>query len=88
MAGLGTGVAAAGQRQQAGLPAGGAGPGVAAVGLPGGVVAGRGAPAGFFAARRFGVSFSTTGDDQNRGTAGTADVHVLRTRVAAALVTD
>lgn len=44
VAGLWTRVAAAGQGQQAGLSAGGAGPGVAAVGLPGRVVAGRRTP--------------------------------------------
>lgn len=44
MAGLRTGVVAAGQRQQAGLSAGGAGPGVAAVGLSARVVAGRRTP--------------------------------------------
>lgn len=40
VAGLRAGVAAAGQRQQAGLSAGRAGPGVAPVGLSGRVVAG------------------------------------------------
>lgn len=44
VAGLRAGVAAAGQRQQAGLLAGGAGAGVAAVSLSGRVVAGRRTP--------------------------------------------
>lgn len=46
VAGLGAGVAAAGQRQQAGPRAGRAGPRVAAVGLPVPVVAAGGQPAG------------------------------------------
>lgn len=46
VAGLRAGVAAAGQRQQAGLSAGGAGPGVAAVALSGRVVAGWRTPGG------------------------------------------
>lgn len=44
VAGLRAGVAAAGQRQKAGLLAGGAGAGVAAVSLSGRVVAGRRTP--------------------------------------------
>lgn len=46
MAGLRAGVAAAGQLQYAGLPAGGAGPLVAPVILSQGMVAGGGVPAG------------------------------------------
>lgn len=80
-------MAAARQRQQAGLPAGGAGRRVAAVRLSGRVVAGRRTPAGLFAARRFGAPFSPTGDGQDGRTAGTPDLHRLRTRITATLVT-
>lgn len=80
-------MAAAGQRQQAGQPAGGAGPGVAAVGLSAGVVAGRGAPAGLLAARRSGAAFSSTRDGQDGGATGTCDLHGLGAGVAATLVT-
>lgn len=80
-------MAAAGQRQQAGLPAGGAGPGVAAVALSGGVVAGGRRPAGLFAARRLGAPLPTTGDGQDRGPACAPDLRHLRTGVAATWVT-
>lgn len=87
VAGLRAGVAAAGQRQQAGLSAGGTGPGVAPVGLSGRVVARRRTPAGLFAARRFGASFSPTRDSQDGGATCTSDLHRLRTGIATTWVT-
>lgn len=87
VAGLRAGVAAAGQRQQAGLSAGGAGPRVAAVALSGRVVAGWRTPAGLFTARRFGAAFSPTGDGQGGGATGTSDLHRLGTGITATLVT-
>lgn len=87
VAGLGAGVAAVGQRQQAGLAAGGAGPGVAAVPLAAGVVAGGRRPAGLFAARRLGAALAAAGHAQGGRAAHAAHRHRLRTRVAASLVT-
>lgn len=79
---------AAAEGQQAGLVAGGAGPRVAAVALPGGVVAGGGHPAEFFAAWRLGAPLSPTRDDQDRGATHTLHLDGLRTRIARTLVTD
>lgn len=88
VAGLRAGVAAARQRQQAGLLAGGAGAGVAAVSLSGRVVAGRRTPAGLLAARWFGGPLAATGDDKDCRATRTPDLHRLWTWITAALVTD
>lgn len=55
---------------------------------PAGVMAGGGGPAGFSAAGGFGVPLSPTGNAEDRRTTGTTNLHHLRTRVAAPLVTD
>lgn len=88
VAGSRTGVFAAGEGQQAGQAAGGTGPGVTAVGLPGGVVAGGRRPAEFFAAWRLGAPLSPTRDDQGGGGAHTHHLDSLWTRVTGTLVTD
>lgn len=86
MAGLGAVVGAGGQGQLARLPAGGALPRVAAVGLTGCVVAGGLRSAQLFAAGGFGGSLSPARHRQGGGATHTLHLDHLRARVAAALM--